>query len=186
MTGIGPPGILWAPSMDPKEERPPEVLRAQRTASQAELDFAGGTVVHISSGVSALVAAMIIGRRKQADGDSLDPHDVPMTVLGAGLLWFGWFGFNAGSALGANGIAANALLVTNVSAAAATITWVLASYAHKRKVSVVGAAAGAVAGLVAVTPASGYVGAGGAVLIGLGAGALCYSATLLRERLRSV
>ncbi len=147
------------------------------------LDFAGGTVVHISSGVSALVAAMVIGRRT-SDGDSRDPHDVPMTVLGAGLLWFGWFGFNAGSALAANGVAANALLVTNVSAAAATITWVLASYAHRRKVSVVGAVAGAVAGLVAVTPAAGYVGAGGAVLIGLGAGALCYGATLLRERLR--
>ena len=147
------------------------------------LDYAGGTVVHISSGVSALVAAMVIGRRT-SDGDSHEPHDVPMTVLGAGLLWFGWFGFNAGSALGANGVAANALLVTNTSAAAATLTWVLASYVHRRKVSVLGAAAGAVAGLVAITPASGYVGAGGAVLIGLGAGALCYSATLLRERLR--
>ena len=108
---------------------------------------------------------------------------MPMTVLGAGLLWFGWFGFNAGSALGANGLAANALLVTNVAAAAATITWVLASYIHKRKVSVVGAAAGAVAGLVAITPASGFVTAGGALVIGLIAGGLCYSATLLRERL---
>ena len=147
------------------------------------LDFAGGTVVHISSGVSALVAAVVIGRR-WSNGDRLEPHDVPMTVLGAGLLWFGWFGFNAGSALAANGVAANALLVTNTAAGAATLTWVLASYAHRRKVSVVGAAAGAVAGLVAVTPASGYVTAGGAVLIGLAAGGVCYSATLLRERLR--
>jgi Amt family ammonium transporter len=147
------------------------------------LDFAGGTVVHISSGVSALVAAMVIGHRR-ANGHHLDPHDVPMTVLGAGLLWFGWFGFNAGSALGATGQAANAVLVTNTSAAAATITWVLASYLHRKKVSVVGAAAGAVAGLVAITPASGYVTAGGAILIGLVAGGLCYSATLLRERLR--
>jgi len=147
------------------------------------LDFAGGTVVHISSGVAALVAAVLVGKR-WSNGDRLEPHDVPMTVLGAGLLWFGWFGFNAGSALAANGLAANALLVTNTAAAAATLTWVLASYIHKRKVSVVGAAAGAVAGLVAITPASGYVGAGGAVLIGLGAGALCYSATLLRERVR--
>ncbi|MFL5757297.1 MAG: ammonium transporter [Chloroflexota bacterium] len=147
------------------------------------LDFAGGTVVHISSGVSALVVAMLIGRR-DSNGDSLDPHDVPMTVLGAGLLWFGWFGFNAGSALGANGIAANALLVTNTAAAAATITWVFASYVHKGKASVVGAAAGAVAGLVAITPASGFVTAGGALIIGLVAGALCYSATLLRERLK--
>jgi Amt family ammonium transporter len=147
------------------------------------LDFAGGTVVHISSGVSALVAAIVIGRR-WSNGDRLEPHDVPMTVLGAGLLWFGWFGFNAGSALGANGQAANALLVTNTAAGAATLTWVLASYLHRRKVSVVGAVTGAVAGLVAITPASGFVTAGGAVLIGLGAGGVCYGATLLRERIR--
>jgi len=147
------------------------------------LDFAGGTVVHISSGVSALVAAVVIGKR-WSNGDRLEPHDVPMTVLGAGLLWFGWFGFNAGSALGANGVAANALLVTNTAAGAATLTWVLASYVHRRRVSVVGAVTGAVAGLVAITPASGFVTAGGAVLIGLGAGGLCYSATLLRERIR--
>ncbi len=147
------------------------------------LDFAGGTVVHISSGVSALVVAMLLGRRT-VNGDRMDPHDVPMTVLGAGLLWFGWFGFNAGSAVAANGLAANALLVTNTAAAAATITWVLASYLHKKKVSVIGAACGAVAGLVAITPASGYVTAGGALFIGLVAGGLCYSATLLRSRLR--
>jgi Amt family ammonium transporter len=147
------------------------------------LDFAGGTVVHISSGVSALVVAMLIGRRV-ANGDRMEPHDVPMTVLGAGLLWFGWFGFNAGSALGANGLAANAVLVTNTAAGAATITWVLASYMHKRKVSVIGAACGAVAGLVAITPASGFVTAGGALVVGLVAGGICYSATLLRERLK--
>jgi Amt family ammonium transporter len=133
--------------------------------------------------VSALVVALLIGRRT-ASSDRMEPHDVPMTVLGAGLLWFGWFGFNAGSALAANGLAANALIVTNTAAAAGTITWVLASYAHKRKVSVVGAVCGAVAGLVAVTPASGFVTAGGALLIGLVAGALCYSATLLRERIK--
>jgi Amt family ammonium transporter len=114
----------------------------------------------------------------------MEPHDVPMTVLGAGLLWFGWFGFNAGSALAATGQAANALLVTNTAAGAATLTWVLASYLHRRKVSVVGAACGAVAGLVAITPASGFVTPGGAVLIGLCVGGVCYSATLLRERLR--
>jgi Amt family ammonium transporter len=147
------------------------------------LDYAGGTVVHISSGVSALVAALLIGRRV-TNGDRMEPHDVPMTVLGAGLLWFGWFGFNAGSALAATGQAANALLVTNTAAGAATLTWVLASYLHKRKVSVVGAACGAVAGLVAITPASGFVTAGGAVVIGLAVGGVCYSATLLRERLR--
>lgn len=147
------------------------------------LDYAGGTVVHIASGVSAFVVAMMIGRRT-VNGERMEPHDVPMTVLGAGLLWFGWFGFNAGSALGATGQAANALLVTNTAAAAATITWVLASYVHKRKVSVIGAACGAVAGLVAITPASGFVTAGGALAIGLMAGGACYSATLLRERLK--
>jgi Amt family ammonium transporter len=147
------------------------------------LDFAGGTVVHASSGISALIVALLIGKRV-VNGEGLEPHDIPMTVLGAGLLWFGWFGFNAGSALAANGLAANALLVTNTAAAAATITWVLASYIHKRKVSVVGAACGAVAGLVAITPASGFVTAGGALFIGLAVGMICYSATLLRERLR--
>jgi Amt family ammonium transporter len=147
------------------------------------LDFAGGTVVHASSGVSALIVALLIGRRVIGN-DRMEPHDIPMTVLGAGLLWFGWFGFNAGSALAANGLAANALLVTNTAAAAATITWVLASYIHKRKVSVVGAACGAVAGLVAITPASGFVTAGGALAIGLAVGGICYGATLLRERLR--
>src|SRR5512146_2258354 len=147
------------------------------------LDFAGGTVVHISSGVSALVVALLIGRRT-TNGEATTPHDVPMTVLGAGLLWFGWFGFNAGSALSAGGLAASAFIVTNTAAAAATITWVLASYLHKGKASVVGAACGAVAGLVAITPASGFVSVGGALFIGLAAGGLCYSATLLRERIR--
>jgi Amt family ammonium transporter len=147
------------------------------------LDFAGGTVVHASSGLSALIVALLIGHRA-VNGDSREPHDIPMTVLGAGLLWFGWFGFNAGSSLGANGLAANALLVTNTAAGAATITWVLVSYLHKGKVSVVGAACGAVAGLVAITPASGFVTAGGALVIGLAVGVICYSATLLRERLR--
>lgn len=147
------------------------------------LDFAGGTVVHISSGVSALIVALLIGRRV-ANGEPMEPHDVPMTVLGAGLLWFGWFGFNAGSAVAANGLAANAFVVTNTAAAAATITWCLASYLRSGKVSVVGAAAGAVAGLVAITPASGFVTVGGALVIGLVAGGLCYSATLLRSRLK--
>ncbi len=147
------------------------------------LDFAGGTVVHASSGVSALIVALLIGRRV-VNGDTMEPHDIPMTVLGAGLLWFGWFGFNAGSAGAANGLAANALLVTNTAAGAATITWVLASYLHRGKVSVVGAACGAVAGLVAITPASGFVTAGGALIIGLIVGGLCYSATLLRSRLK--
>src|SRR5262249_3080198 len=147
------------------------------------LDFAGGTVVHASSGLSALNVALLIGRRV-VHRDRMEPHDIPMTVLGAGLLWFGWFGFNAGSALTAGGLAASAFLVTNTAAAAATLTWVGASYFHHRKVSVVGAACGAVAGLVAITPASGFVTPGGAIVIGLVAGGLCYSAALLRARLK--
>src|SRR5258705_11494459 len=125
----------------------------------------------------------MLGRRHM-NGDNKEPHDITMVVLGAGLLWFGWFGFNAGSAVTAGGLAASAFTVTNVAAAAATITWVLASYVHSRKVSVVGAACGAVAGLVAITPASGYVTVGGALIIGLVAGGLCFSATLLRERIK--
>jgi len=151
--------------------------------NKGALDFAGGTVVHISSGVSALIVAILIGRRV-VNGESMEPHDVPMTVLGAGLLWFGWFGFNAGSAVSAGGLAASAFIVTNTAAAAATLTWVGASYLQHRKVSVVGAACGAVAGLVAITPASGFVTPGGAIVIGLVAGGLCYSATLLRARLK--
>jgi Amt family ammonium transporter len=150
-------------------------------AELGALDFAGGTVVHIASGVSALVVALVMGRR--VAGHHVEPHDVPMTVLGAGLLWFGWFGFNAGSALAADGLAAQALMVTTVSAAAGTLTWVGASYLKGRKVSVVGAAAGAVAGLVAITPAAGFVTVGGALVLGLGAGAVCFGITLLRERL---
>ncbi len=147
------------------------------------LDFAGGTVVHISSGISALVVAFVIGKRRAGE-DKMDPHDVPMTILGAGLLWFGWFGFNAGSALAANGLASTTFVATNIAAAAATVTWVLAQYLHHKKFSAVGAACGAVAGLVAITPASGFVTPGAALIIGLCAGALCYSATLLKERLK--
>jgi len=147
------------------------------------LDYAGGTVVHISSGVSALVAALMIGSRRR-NGERMDPHDVPMTVLGAGLLWFGWFGFNAGSAVAADGRAAMAFVVTTVAAAAGMISWVGVQYSRTGKVSVVGAAAGAVAGLVAITPASGFVGVGGALVIGLVVGGLSYIvAHVLRERL---
>ena len=148
------------------------------------LDFAGGTVVHISSGVSALVAAMVLGHRFGFGKDEMEPHDVTMTVLGAGLLWFGWFGFNAGSALAANGLAANAFVVTNTAAAMAALTWLTVSWAHKGHPSVIGAAAGAVAGLVAITPAAGYVDASAAILIGLGAGVICYWAIQLTRKLR--
>jgi Amt family ammonium transporter len=138
------------------------------------LDFAGGTVIHISSGVAALVAAIVLGPRKSFGTKETDPHDLTMTVLGAGLLWFGWFGFNAGSALGANGLAANAFLVTNVAAAMGALTWMSVSWMRHGHPSVLGAAAGAVAGLVAITPAAGFVGPAAAILIGFGAGVFCF------------
>jgi Amt family ammonium transporter len=148
------------------------------------LDFAGGTVVHITSGVSALVAALVLGRRVGYGREALEPHDATMTVLGASLLWFGWFGFNAGSAITAGGLAANAFVVTNTAAAMAALTWMTVSWLHKGAPSVLGAAAGAVAGLVAITPASGYVDVSSAILIGLGAGVFCYTAIQLTKRLR--
>jgi Amt family ammonium transporter len=148
------------------------------------LDFAGGTVVHLASGVSALVAALVVGRRIGLVQPATEPHDVPMTVLGAGLLWFGWFGFNAGSALGANGVAATALVTTNSAAAMAALTWVTISWLHRGTPSVVGAAIGAVAGLVAITPAAGFVTPAAAILIGFGVSIVCYGASLLRLRSR--
>jgi Amt family ammonium transporter len=148
------------------------------------LDFAGGTVVHINCGVAALVAALLFGRRIGFGREPMEPHDITYVVLGAGLLWFGWFGFNAGSALTAGGSAANAFLVTNTAGAAGALTWVLLSWWFLKKPSVVGAAAGAVAGLAAITPASGFVDAMPAVLIGIGAGLLCYLAVQLRIRIR--
>ena len=148
------------------------------------LDFAGGTVVHISSGVAALVAALYLGKRIRAESERFEPHNVTYVVLGGALLWFGWFGFNAGSAWAANGLAVSALLVTNTAAAAASLTWLFIGWLHKGAPSVVGAVSGAVAGLVAITPASGYVDVSGALAIGLVAGSVCYGAILLRERLQ--
>ena len=148
------------------------------------LDFAGGTVVHLASGVAALVAALMVGRRIGLVSSATEPHDVPMTVLGAGLLWFGWFGFNAGSALGANGLAATALVTTNTAAAMAALTWVTLSWLHRGTPSVIGAAVGAVAGLVAITPAAGFVTPAAAIMIGFGVGIVCYGASLLRLRSR--
>ena len=146
------------------------------------LDFAGGTVVHITSGVSALVAARMLGRRIGFGKEPLEPHNLTYTVLGAGLLWFGWFGFNAGSALGANGLAANAFVVTNTAAAMGALTWMTVSWFRHGHPSVLGAAAGAVSGLVAITPASGFVDAQAAILIGLGAGAFCFFAVDLLKK----
>src|SRR6266508_834048 len=148
------------------------------------LDFAGGTVVHITSGISALVAAIVLGKRRKAGQETFDPHDLTMVVLGAGLLWFGWFGFNAGSALTSGGLAASAFVVTNTAAAMAALTWMTVSWLHKGAPSVLGASAGAVAGLVAITPASGYVDVSAAIVIGLGAGTICYAGIQLTKRLR--
>jgi Amt family ammonium transporter len=140
------------------------------------LDFAGGTVVHIISGVSGLVICLMIGKRKGYGSEVMLPHHLPMTVLGAGLLWFGWFGFNAGSALSANGLAANAFVVTHVAAAAATVSWVIAEWVLHGKPTILGAASGCVAGLVAITPAAGFVSAVPAIAIGLVGGVVCFLA----------
>jgi Amt family ammonium transporter len=150
--------------------------------SLGSLDFAGGTVVHISSGIAALVCALVLGKRIGYGKEEMEAHDVPMVVLGAGLLWFGWFGFNAGSAIGSNGLAVSAFVVTHVAAAMGALTWTTISWMRQGQPSVLGAAAGAVAGLVAITPASGFVNVSGALVIGFGAGALCYSAVFLKNK----
>ncbi len=151
--------------------------------ARGTLDFAGGTVVHISSGVSALVCAIVLGKRKGYGHQPMQPHNLPMTVMGAALLWFGWFGFNAGSALEANGLAASAFLATNTAASAAALGWMFTEWMTRGKPTVLGAASGAVAGLVAITPASGFVGPVSSIIIGAAAGALCYSACNLKSRL---
>ena len=147
------------------------------------LDFAGGTVVHISSGVSALAAALLMGKRLGYPHEQMPPHNLPFAVMGAALLWFGWFGFNAGSALGANGLAASAFVATNLGAAAATLTWMFAEWSNHGRPTVLGAASGAVAGLVAITPASGFVGPMSAIIIGGIAGVVCYKAVNLKSKL---
>ncbi|MGV6807720.1 MAG: ammonium transporter, partial [bacterium] len=141
------------------------------------LDFAGGTVVHITAGVAALVAALVIGNRKGFPTQPLLPHNLTMTVTGAGMLWVGWFGFNAGSALAANGDAGMAMLVTHISAAAGSLAWMAMEWIRHGKPSVLGIVTGMVAGLGTITPASGFVGPGGALVIGLTAGVICYFAT---------
>ncbi len=148
------------------------------------LDFAGGTVVHISSGVSGLVAALILRPRLGYPHEPMLPNNLTLTVLGAGLLWFGWFGFNAGSALGAGGLAASAFVATHIAAASASVSWMVVEWLHRRKPSALGAVSGCVAGLVAVTPAAGFVTATSALIIGLIAGAGCYGAVVVKPRLR--
>ena len=146
------------------------------------LDFAGGTVVHITAGVAALVAATMLGKRIGFGSQPLEPHNLTYTVLGAGLLWFGWFGFNGGSALGANGLAVNALVVTNTAAAMGGLAWMTASWLRHGHPSLLGLAAGAVAGLVAITPAAGFVDTPASILIGLGAGIFCFFAVDILKR----
>ena len=141
------------------------------------LDFAGGTVVHITAGVGALVAALVLGNRKGFAKQAMPPHNMTMTITGAGMLWVGWFGFNAGSALAANGDAGMAMLVTHISAAAGSMAWMMMEWIKHGKPSVLGIVTGMVAGLGTITPASGFVGPGGALVIGFTAGVICYYAT---------
>ncbi|PIU53635.1 MAG: ammonia channel protein [Deltaproteobacteria bacterium CG07_land_8_20_14_0_80_60_11] len=148
------------------------------------LDFAGGTVVHINAGIAALAAALVVGKRQgYGNHATFIPHNLPMTVLGAGLLWFGWFGFNAGSALAANALASSAFTATHLATCAATLAWVATEWLVRGKPTTLGAASGAVAGLVAITPAAGFVGPMSAILIGLGAGVICYLAVLAKPKL---
>jgi ammonium transporter, Amt family len=140
------------------------------------LDFAGGIVVHATSGFSALAAALYIGKRKGFLHEHMPPHNLPMTVLGAGLLWFGWFGFNAGSALASGGLATMAFLTTHLAASSATVTWLVVEWLHRGKPTMFGAATGAIAGLATITPAAGFVGPVPAICIGVAAGIVCYTA----------
>lgn len=147
------------------------------------LDFAGGTVVHISSGVSALVAAIMFGKRIGYGQEAMPPHNLPFSVIGAALLWVGWFGFNAGSALAADGLATSAFVATHLAAAAAALSWLAMDWILRDKPTVLGAASGAVAGLVAITPGAGFVGPMSAILIGIGGGVLCSIACSLKPKL---
>jgi Amt family ammonium transporter len=147
------------------------------------LDFAGGTVVHISSGFSALACAIVLRKRIGYGKENMAPHNLPMTVLGASMLWFGWFGFNAGSAVASGALATSAFVVTNTATATAALAWMMVEWMYRGKPTVLGAASGAVAGLVAITPASGFVGPMASVAIGIGAGVFCYVAVLWKSKL---
>ena len=152
-------------------------------AQQGGLDFAGGAVVHITAGFSALALALLLGKRRGYGVERMVPHNMTMVLVGTGLLWFGWFGFNAGSSLAANGIAANAFLATNTAGAVAALFWCVLEAVHRGKASALGAASGAIAGLAAITPAAGYVGVPEALVIGVTASLLCYGAILLKVKL---
>jgi Amt family ammonium transporter len=150
------------------------------------LDFAGGTVVHITAGVAAIVAAVVLGPRRGFPGTAIVPHNMTMTVAGAGMLWVGWFGFNAGSAVAANGDAGMAMLVTHISAAAGSLAWMAVEWVRHGKPSVLGIVTGMVAGLGTITPASGFVGPMGALVIGLAAGTTCFFATQFIKRVLKI
>jgi len=152
-------------------------------AKMGALDFAGGTVIHINSGVAALVAAIMLGKRKGWGRESFHPHNLPMTILGAGLLWFGWFGFNAGSALSAGETAALAFFTTQVATGAAVLSWLVIEWLVQKKPTTLGAVSGALAGLVAITPAAGFVSPVSAIVIGLAAGVICYAGVLAKNKL---
>jgi ammonium transporter, Amt family len=147
------------------------------------LDFAGGAVVHMSSGAAALAACIVLGKRRGYGTQPFIPHNLPMTLIGASILWFGWFGFNAGSALAVDGIAANAFVTTQLATAIAVLAWIGMEWIHLGKPTTLGAASGAIAGLVAITPAAGFVGPMAALAIGGVAGMLCYGAVLLKHKL---
>ncbi|MCX8116852.1 MAG: ammonium transporter [Desulfobacterota bacterium] len=147
------------------------------------LDFAGGLVVHISSGIAALAASLVVGKRRGYGEEPMPPHNLTLTLLGAALLWFGWFGFNGGSAIASGSLATSAFVVTHISTASAALSWMFAEWFHRGNPTVLGAASGAVAGLVAITPASGFVGPLSAIAIGLVAGVLCYAAINLKTKL---
>jgi Amt family ammonium transporter len=153
-------------------------------AQRGALDFAGGTVVHINAGAAALAVVLVVGHRRGWPGEAMPPHSLPLTLLGAGILWFGWFGFNAGSALGANALAAQALINTHLAAAAAMLGWLVVERLKDHRATTLGAASGAVAGLVAITPCAGYVNAAAAVVVGLVAGVVCFLAISLKYRFR--
>jgi Amt family ammonium transporter len=147
------------------------------------LDFAGGAVVHINAGIAALMLVLVIGKRRGWPGEAMPPHNLPWTLLGTGILWFGWFGFNAGSALGANGLAAQALMNTHLAAAAAMIGWLIIEKIDGGHPTTLGAASGAVAGLVAITPCAGFVGGAAPLAIGFAAGVICFLAIKLKLKL---
>jgi Amt family ammonium transporter len=152
-------------------------------ATQGTLDFAGGTVVHINAGIAGLVAALVLGKRRGYPNTAMPPHNLGFTVMGASMLWVGWFGFNAGSELAADGVAGMAMAVTQIATAAAALAWMLTEWAAHSKPSVLGIATGAVAGLVAITPASGFVGPMGALAIGVAAGVGAFFAATKLKRL---